>query len=460
MKWLFRKALVNAHKGPIGIGFSAECNMFRCLSSGMGLWVGALALLVGLMPSADAEMPLPSVSIAAVETAAVTEWREFTGRLTAVDEVALRPRVSGQIQKVHFQEGAIAQKGDLLFQIDDRPFTALLNQAKAEYNRADTQYQQAFREAKRGKELLRRKVISKEENELRLAASAATLAQREAASAALELAKLNVAFTRVIAPVSGRLGLAEITEGNWVQAGQTVLTTMVAADRLTVDFAVDERTFLLFGKHWQAQKTQVKVGLIADDGYPYSARLSFIDNQVNAQTGTIQLRATLVTPNALRPGFFARVSVPTAGPYQGILINDRAVATDQGARYVLKVDEHNVAQYIPVVLGPKFDGLRVVRSGLEPGASIIVKGLMRARPGAPVMPEIVDMRQLEPIDKVSDYSAGDGDEKYLSAVSKVSLSSESISPSIPVSVLDAALSQTDMSDEPAPPAEVNKGEVP
>lgn len=366
----------------------------------------AFLFAAGLPGLVQAEMPPPpSVSIATVETATIIERQEFTGRLTAVDEVALRPRVSGQIEKVHFQEGAIATKGDLLFEIDDRPFKALLNQAKAEYARANTQYEQAFREAKRGKELLRRKVISKEEHELRLAASAATLAQREAASAALESAKLNVEFTRVIAPVSGRVGLAEITEGNWVQAGQTTLTTMVAADRLTVDFSVDERTFLLHGKHWIIDETPVKVGLITDEGYPHEARLSFVDNQVNAQTGTIQLRAILETAGTLRPGFFARVSMPTKGPYQGLLINERAVATDQGSRYVLSVDANNVAQYTPVQLGPKFEGLRVVRSGLEAGATIIVKGLMRARPGAPVMPDIVDMRELAPLNEVAAYGS-------------------------------------------------------
>jgi multidrug efflux system membrane fusion protein len=361
-----------------------------------------LVVLVGMVKNAFAEMPAASVSVATVEETVVTEWQEFTGRLTAVDAVALRPRVSGQLQQVYVEEGALVEAGQVLFEIDDRPFKAVLNQAKADLNRANTEFEQAQREAKRGKALLQRKVISKEEHELRLAASAAALAQREAARAALELAQLDVEFTRVVAPVSGRLGLAEITEGNWVQAGQTLLTTLVAADRLYVDFVVDERTFLLFGSQWTLGETPVKLGLVTDEDYPYHARLTFIDNQVNARTGTIQLRASLadtgkLAGKKLRPGFFARAAIPTKGPYDGLLINERAVATDQGTRYVLTLGEGNVATYTPVTLGPRYDGLRIVRSGLQPGMQVIVKGLMRAQPGAPVVPTQVNMRHLTPL---------------------------------------------------------------
>ncbi|MEJ2754596.1 MAG: efflux RND transporter periplasmic adaptor subunit [Gammaproteobacteria bacterium] len=378
-------------------------------------WVGARVALTFILSMTGAwaqEMPKPTVSVAIVSETMVTERREYTGRLSAVDAVSLRPRVSGQLLKVNFTEGSVVQAGELLFEIDARPFQAVLDRAQAEYERANAQFQQASREANRGKDLLRRKVISEEEYELRTAASVTAKAQRASAKAELESAALNVAFTRVTAPVSGRLGRAEITAGNWVQAGQTLLTTLVATETLFVDFAVDERVFLESGDQWRVGETRISLGLVSDEGYPHSAVLTFINNRVDPQTGTIQLRATLKqTSPVIRPGLFARVSIPTSNSYAGILINERAIATDQETRYVLTVDENNLVKYTPVTLGPRIDGLRVVRSGLSDGDQLIVKGLTYARPGAPVNVVAVTMKELALLreDKHSRGAVYDGD---------------------------------------------------
>ena len=364
--------------------------------------IGILAHCFVLLsyPVAQAQMPpAPQVSVALIEETEIQEWLPFSGRLNAVDSVELRPRISGQLLKLHFAEGGEVKQGDVLFEIDDRMFVAAMDQADAELAQAQTLKAQTQREAARGKDLLARRVISKEDYESRVAAASEARSAVAGAEARLRLAKLDLEFTRVTAPVSGRVGLAEVTAGNWVAAGQTLLTQVVATDRLYLDVLVDERTFLTHRDQWLIDQTQVRLGLIDDEGYPYSSTLTFIDNQVNPRTGTIQLRSTVKDSDGLfRPGFFAKASLPGKGPYRGILIHERAVATDQGARYVLVLGEGNMVQYRPVVLGPIVEGLRVVRSGLASGEKIIVNGLMKARPGAPVSPVLVSMRDLAPLD--------------------------------------------------------------
>ena len=349
--------------------------------------------------------PLPQVSVAPVISRKVTESDEFTGRFEAVERVEIRPRVSGYISSVNFTEGSEVKKGDVLFVIDPRPYEAERDKARAGLAQARSQLVLAKSERDRATSLLAQHAISQEEYDTRAAGREQAQANVEAAQAALDAAALNVTFTRVTAPISGRISRALVTSGNFVTNGQTPLTTLVSLDPIYVSFDGDEQEYLKYtklardGAHGSSRdaRNPVLVGLADEDGYPHRGAIVFVDNALDPATGTIRNRALLDNRDrAFTPGLFARIKLMGSGEHEAILINDSAIGTDQTVRYVLVVGAGNKVEYRPVQLGPVIDGLRVVQSGLAPGETIVVNGLQRVRPGAQVAPQRVAMGKRRP----------------------------------------------------------------
>ncbi|MFJ7882860.1 multidrug efflux RND transporter periplasmic adaptor subunit MexE [Pseudomonas sp. NPDC096917] len=362
--------------------------------------LAALAIVVmsacGKTPQATAPAPAAKVSVAKVIEQPVNEWDEFTGRLEAPQTVEIRPRVSGQIDQVAFTDGALVKKGDLLFQIDPRPFQAAVRQLEAELQQARANATRSENEAQRGERLRQSNAISAELADSRSTASQAARAAVAAVQAQLDLARLNLSFTRVTSPITGRVSRAEITAGNIVTADVTPLTSVVSTDKVYAYFDADERVFLKYsqlardGK--RGQTTPVYLGLTNEDGNPHLGQMDFVDNQVNPKTGTIRGRAVFDNTDAsFTPGLYARLKLVGSGTYAAVLINDEAVGTDLGKKFVLVMDGNNNTAYRSVDLGPKIEGLRIVRSGLNKDDTIIVKGLQRVRPGSPVSPEVIPM---------------------------------------------------------------------
>ena len=340
----------------------------------------------------QAAPPPPQVAVASVIERDVTEWDEFTGRLQAVDSVAVRPRVSGFVSAVRFSEGAIVNKGDLLFLIDPRPFQAEADRLKAELQRAHATVRRANSELERAERLRSENAISKEEHDRRAAFAQESAAQVAAVEAALRAAELNLEFTRVTSPIAGRVGRAIVTEGNLVSSGPgeaTLLTTVVSLDPVYAYFDADEQVYLKYttgaeGKpHRGAIDRRIRMALANEEGYPHEGQLDFIDNQLDGSTGTIRSRAVFRNPDGrLTPGLFVRLRLAGVGAGRGLLIQDRAVGTDLSKKFVYVVSPKNEIEYRTVTLGPVVDGLRLVRSGLTSGEAVVVNGLQRVRPGA------------------------------------------------------------------------------
>ena len=365
--------------------------------------------LTGCGPNEAAELhaapPAPQVTVAAAISRKITEFDEFTGRFEAVEHVEVRPRVSGYIASVNFKEGSEVRKGDVLFVIDPRPYQAERDKAAAGLAQARSQLVLARTERERGTRLLAQHAISQEEYDTRTAGSEQAEANLEAARAALDAAALNLEFTRVTAPISGRISRALVTSGNFVTNGQTPLTTLVSLDPIYVSFDGDEQEYLKYSKaareaavdHSHQARDAVQVGLANETGFPHEGALVFVDNALDPTTGTIRSRALLDNhERQFTPGLFARIKLLGSAQHDAVLVNDSAIGTDQTVRYVLVVDKTNKVELRPVQLGPVIDGLRVVQSGLSPGETIVVNGLQRVRPGAQVQPQRVAMRERRP----------------------------------------------------------------
>jgi len=348
--------------------------------------------------------PAPQVTVAAAVSRKITEFDEFTGRFEAVERVEVRPRVSGYIASVDFKEGSEVKKGEVLFVIDPRPYQAERDKAAAGLAQARSQLVLAKSEHERGTKLLAQHAISQEEFDTRTAGNEQAEANVEAAKAALDSAALNLEFTRVTAPISGRISRALVTSGNFVTNGQTPLTTLVSLDPIYVSFDGDEQEYLKYSKvarEAAADKSReaspVQVGLANESGFPHQGVMVFVDNALDPTTGTIRSRALLDNhERQFTPGLFARIKLLGSAEHDAVLVNDSAIGTDQTVRYVLVVDKGNKVEYRPVQLGPVIDGLRVVQSGLSPGETIVVNGLQRVRPGAQVQPQRVAMGERRP----------------------------------------------------------------
>ncbi|WP_166364868.1 multidrug efflux RND transporter periplasmic adaptor subunit MexE [Pseudomonas akapageensis] len=362
--------------------------------------LAALAVVVmsacGRAPEATQAPAAPKVSVAKVLEQPINEWDEFTGRLEAPETVEVRPRVSGQIDQVAFTEGALVKKGDLLFQIDPRPFEAEVRRLEAQVQQARSTAVRSANEAQRGERLRESNAISAELAESRTTAAQEARAGVAAIQAQLDVARLNLSFTRVTAPIGGRVSRALITAGNIVNADSTPLTSVVSTDKVYAYFDADERVYLkytqLARQGQRGQTTPVYLGLSNEDGNPHLGQMNFVDNQVNPKTGTIRGRAVFDNSDgSFTPGLYARLKLVGSATYSAVLINDEAVGTDLGKKFVLVMDADNKATYRAVELGPKLEGLRIVRSGLSKEDRIVVKGLQRVRPGSPVQPQDTPM---------------------------------------------------------------------
>jgi multidrug efflux system membrane fusion protein len=325
------------------------------------------------------------VSVAEVMEKNIQLWHDFSGRIVAVDQVDIRPRISGTIDKVHFKNGEMVKAGDKLFTIDPRPYQAALEAAAARAALADA-------DLKRAQTLLADKAVPQREFEQRRNDAAV-------ARAALVTAKLNLEYTQIEAPISGRLSRAEITLGNLVEAGPNapVLTSIVSSDPIYADFEVDESTYLQYAQaqstqNGQSAKIPVSLSLMGEDGFPHKGKIDSFDNRLNQTSGTIRVRASFENKDGvLVPGLFARMRIGETDTTKALLITDRAVGTDQNKRFVLVVGKDNKVEYREVKLGHAAEGLRIVQSGLKAGEKIVVSGTQRARPGQPVTPEVVPM---------------------------------------------------------------------
>jgi RND family efflux transporter MFP subunit len=371
----------------------------------------SVALLLSACSSNQAAVPqaapLPQVTVAQAISRKVTEFDEFTGRFEAVERVEVRPRVSGYISSVNFTDGSEVKKGEVLFVIDPRPYVAERDRARAQLAQARSQFVLAKSERERATKLLGQHAISQEEFDTRTAGNEEAQANVEAAQAALDAAALNLEFTRVSAPISGRISRALVTSGNFVSNGQTLLTTLVSLDPIYVTFDGDEQAYLRYTKRAReaahgapdGTRNPVQVGLADENGYPHQGTMVFVDNALDPATGTIRNRALLDNhERSFTPGLFARIRLLGGARHEAVLVNDSAIGTDQTVRYVLVVGAGDKVEYRPVQLGPVIDGLRVVQSGLAAGETIVVNGLQRVRPGGQVQAQHVAMREPQNAD--------------------------------------------------------------
>ena len=365
------------------------------------LALAAAVSLSGCGPDTQAKAPDaaaaggPPVTAAVVVERQVNETQEFSGRLEAVERVDIRARASGYITAIHFEPGSLVKKGDVLFTIDARPFQAEANRAEAAAASARAKADLARLELKRAELLLADKAIAQREVDEKSANLKELDGNVRAAQAQLETAHLNLAYTKVTSPISGRVSKAEITTGNLVD-GSAILTSVVSNKDIYASFDGDEDTYLRVAR--VAQKgtpVVVKIGLSNEEGFPHTGKLQFVDNRLDAATGSVRMRAAFAnSDNTLVPGLFARVQLSgdPAAKTSAILIADRAISTDQNRKFVYVVKADNTAEYRPVSLGPMIDGLRVVRDGVKPGEKIVVNGLQRVRPGAPITAQTVPMQ--------------------------------------------------------------------
>ncbi len=339
--------------------------------------------------------PTPA-SVATVIERDVRDSDEFSGRLEAFETVEVRARVSGVVTNVAFAAGSEVKKGDLLFALDPRPFQAELARAEAELARATTRADHARTELARAEKLLASRAIAQQEYDERVSANRESEVGILAARAAINVVTLNLEFASVTAPISGRVGRAEVTQGNWVNGGSvgaTLLATIVAIDPIYAYFDGDEQVYLrIRALGAGARRAPILMGLANEEGYPHKGFVDFVDTRLDAKSGTIRVRA--VFPNRgrhLTPGLFARLRLEGGARYRAILVTDRAIGTDQNQKFVLVAGPDNTLQYRPVALGASIDGLRVIKSGLKPGEVIVVNGLQRVRPGMTIAPQTVPM---------------------------------------------------------------------
>lgn len=333
----------------------------------------------------------------------VTDYADFTGRTAAVESVEVRARVWGYLNKVNFKEGTLVKKGDVLFEIDPRTYRTTLAQAEGNLAQAQAKFKRFDAELARSEQLVRNKALSREEFEKVAADRGEAAASLDALRAAVAQAKLDIDFTKVVAPISGRVSRTLVTEGNLIaaaQTGGTVLTNIVSVDPIYVYFDVDERTVQYVRKLIREGKAKsardidlpVMLGLASEEGFPHRGVVNFVDNQVNPKTGTLRLRGVFANDKEeLSPGYFARVRVPIGFPHPTLLISDRAIDTDQGQKIVYLVDDDNKIVTRPVTLGARHDGLRAIEQGLQRGDRIVVVGLQQIRPGMVVEAKLIEM---------------------------------------------------------------------
>jgi RND family efflux transporter MFP subunit len=374
--------------------------LLRCGGAPIGLLLAlALAGCDEKAQSQAAAPPPPPVTVAQPVKRTVTDWDEFTGRFEAIEEVQVRARVGGFVNSVEFKDGAIVHAGDLLYIIDPRPFEAVASQAQGQLDDARAKAELAKRELDRGLNLVQTSAVSVQVVDQRRQALQAAYAAETQAEGALKAAQLNVEFTHVLAPITGRVSRHLVTAGNLVQgadSGATLLTSIVSLDPIYIYFDVDEATYQRNSRLWFEGKrpssrdtpNPVQVTLTGETKPSHEGKMDFLDNRLDISTATLRSRA--VIPNkdlSILPGQFGRVRIIGSSPYEALLIPDTAIATDQSRKIVFVVKEDNTVEARPVVLGPLDEGLRVIREGLKEEDHVIVDGLQRARVGDKVTPK-------------------------------------------------------------------------
>lgn len=356
---------------------------------------------IALSGPALAQQGPPTVTVASPVVKTIVEDDEFVGRFEAQSEVDVRSRVSGYLEEVHFKDGSLVEKDQLLFTIDQRQFRTALRQAQAQIDVATATYDFAEEQLERAQALIGNGTIPQSVLDERREAYLAAQGALEQARAALELAELDLEFSEIRAPMAGRIDSARIDPGNLVSANQTELTTIVSNDPIYFVFDIDERYFLAYARDARARGTslqegggalEVKVTLSDRRIAPQTGHLDFSENRIDADTGTMRVRAVLANPDELlTPGLFGRVNVPGSLPYEGILVPDRAIVADQNRRLVMTVDENGLVTPLPVRPGPRIDGYRVIRDGMDGSETIVIDGLVAARPGTTVNPDRIEL---------------------------------------------------------------------
>ncbi|HYG86630.1 MAG TPA: efflux RND transporter periplasmic adaptor subunit [Azospirillum sp.] len=346
-------------------------------------------------PPAATVPPVAEVDVAPVVARQITDWQTYSGRLEAVDRVEVRPQVSGSIVAVHFRNGALVRQGDVLFTIDPRPYQAEVARAEAQVAAAQARVRYTATDLDRAQRLVKDDTISRRSMDEKENAAREAAANLQAAQAALEVARLNLGYTQVTAPVSGRVSRAEITVGNVVASGaaSAPLTTVVSVSPIYAAFDVDEQTYLRhIASVKDAADVPVQLGLANEDGYSRTGTVEHVDNRLDSVSGTIRVRAKFDNPDGLLvPGLYARIKVGSSVPHDALLVDDRAIGTDQDKKFVLVVGADDRVEYREIGLGPLQNGLRVVNRGLSAGERIVVNGTQKARPGVQVQPRMVAM---------------------------------------------------------------------
>lgn len=329
--------------------------------------------------------PPPQVRVVAAELREVRPAEELSGKFEAIQRVDIRPRVSGTITAIRYREGSEVAAGAVLFTVDPRPYRANLARATAELARAHARAELAHLESARSERLFAAKAIAQAERDTLASTANQVDAEVQGAQAQLALARLDVEFTEVRAPIAGRAGRALVSVGDYVAAGPspTPLTQLASVDPVYVYFTGDERSYLRFAAH--AEQSAVAVGLADEAGYPHPGKVDFVDTHVDAGTGTILLRAVVPNPDhRLAPGLFARVQLPESAPVKAILVDDKAILTDQDRRFVYVLGAGDTVERRDVKLGRVIEGLRVITEGLAPGDRLIVTGIQKVFPGGKV----------------------------------------------------------------------------
>ncbi|MEN9756418.1 MAG: hypothetical protein RL755_605 [Pseudomonadota bacterium] len=345
--------------------------------------------------ASNPSLPPPNVKVAQAISKEMTQWDEYTGRIEAVNEVQLRARVSGYIEKVQFAAGEKVKKGDLLFLIDNKPYKSQLNYANAEQEKAKVKYELAKNDLARAEKLVAEKAISVEEFDMRSHAVREALAALQSTQASVYAAQLNVSYCEIRAPISGRISREMLTEGNLVNiADNTVLATIVSLNPVYVYVDADESAILNYRKetHHELNGTPVSLALNGDTKTAFQGHIDYVAPKEDTKTGTIALRGVFDNPDELlRPGFFARMRVQSQAPYQALLLPDKAIGTDQSQHFVWVVKENNQVEYRKVTLGMRDNNLRVIREGVNAQEWIVIDGVQKLRPNTQVNAEHIDV---------------------------------------------------------------------
>ncbi len=392
---------MNANRKKLYVSIAAAV-----LVAGLGLVQGEMSWVKATQAAEKVAVIESEVDVAKVVAATITDYQNYSGRIEAVDFVEIRPLVPGTIVAVHFKDGAMVKKGDPLFTIDPRLYDAEVARALAQLAAAQTRVGYTNTDAARAERLITENAISRRDYDLSQNAAREAQAGVKAAQAALDTARVNLSYTQVVAPVSGRVSRAELTIGNIVSAGANAprLTTLVSVSPIYAAFDVDEQTYLRYLSHATGE-VPVALGLANESGVSRNGVIDSVDNRLDTGSGTIRVRARFDNRDGvLVPGLFARLKVGGGAPHPAVLVDDTAVGTDQDMKYVMVVDADNRVQYRSVTIGALHEGMRVIDKGLQPNERIVVNGLQRVRANDVVKVKSVAMSgsAQSPADTVAD----------------------------------------------------------